>query len=64
VQATGMGDLLPSQEKEYKNKIKELIEEKKMIYAAALRRVTAIINLSRDLSEAQKADLIEMIWEE
>ena len=41
-----MSDLLPSQEKEYKNKIKELIEEKKMIYASALRRVTAIINLS------------------
>jgi uncharacterized protein YydD (DUF2326 family) len=58
-----MTNLLPSTERAYKDKIKELTEEKKMIYAAALRRVTAIINLS-SLSEAQKTELLSVIWEE
>ena len=56
--------MIPSTERDYKDKIRELTEEKKMIYASALRRVTAIINLSRDLGEQQKADLIEAIWNE
>ena len=59
-----MSELLPSQHKEYKDKIRSLEEDKRSIYAAALRRVTAIINLSHDLSEKQKTDLIEAIWEE
>ena len=59
-----MTELLPSAERQYKDKIRELMEEKKMIYASALRRVTSIINLSRELTEQQKTDLIEAIWNE
>jgi hypothetical protein len=58
-----MTELLPSAQRSYKDKIKELTEEKKMIYAAALRRVTRIINTSC-LSEDEKTKLLEMIWEE
>jgi hypothetical protein len=58
-----MSELLPSTERAYKDKIRELTEEKKMIYAAALRRVTAIINLNPDLSEEMKTDLLSQIWE-
>ena len=56
--------LLPSTERMYKDKIRSLEEDKRSIYSAALRRVTAIINLSHDLSEKQKTDLIEAIWED
>jgi len=59
-----MSELLPSQVRMYKDKIRSLEEDKRSIYAAALRRVTAIINLSHELSEKQKTGLIEMIWEE
>jgi hypothetical protein len=59
-----MSELLPSQERMYKDKIRSLEEDRRSIYAAALRRVTAIINLSHDLSEQQKKDLLGMIWEE
>jgi len=58
-----MTELLPSTERAYKDKIRELTEEKKMIYACCLRRVTRIINTS-SLSETEKKDLLEMIWEE
>lgn len=58
-----MTDLLPSTERAYKDKIKDLTEEKKMIYACCLRRVTRIINTS-SLSESDKKDLLEAIWEE
>ena len=58
-----MTELLPSTERAYKDKIRELTEEKKMIYACCLRRVTRIINTSC-LSEVEKKDLLEIIWEE
>jgi hypothetical protein len=58
-----MSDLLPSQHKEYKDKIKELEADKRQIYACCLRRVTRIINTS-SLSVSEKKDLLEMIWEE
>lgn len=58
-----MNELLPSKEIAYQNKIRELMEDKRQIYAAALRRVTSIINLS-DLSEEQKKELLSQIWED
>jgi hypothetical protein len=57
-----MTDLLPSQEKAYQDKIKELEADKKSIYASALRHCTRIINLS-DLSDDQKQSILEEIWE-
>jgi hypothetical protein len=58
-----MTELLPSTERAYKDKIKELESDKRQIYACCLRRVTRIINTSC-LSEAEKKDLLEMIWED
>jgi hypothetical protein len=58
-----MTDLLPSQERMYKDRIKQLEVDKRQIYACCLRRVTRIINTS-SLSESEKKDLLEMIWEE
>ena len=58
-----MSALLPSQVRMYKDKIRCLEEDKRSIYAAALRRVTAIINLSPILSEEMKTDLLSQIWE-
>ena len=58
-----MTAMLPSQERAYKDKIKELESDKRQIYACCLRRVTRIINTS-PLSESEKKDLLEMIWEE
>jgi hypothetical protein len=58
-----MSALLPSQHKEYKDRIKQLEDDKRQIYACCLRRVTRIINTS-SISEAEKKDLLEMIWEE
>ena len=58
-----MSALLPSQERQYKDKIKELESDKRQIYACCLRRVTRIINTS-SLSETEKKDLLEAIWEE
>ena len=57
-----MSELLPSQETAYKSRIKELEEEKKSIYASALRHCTRIINLS-DLSEEQKKAILTEIWD-
>jgi hypothetical protein len=58
-----MSELLPSQVRIYKDRIKQLEDDKRQIYACCLRRVTRIINTS-SISEAEKKDLLEMIWEE
>ena len=58
-----MSELLPSQERMYRDKIRSLEEDRRSIYAAALRRVTAIINLNPNLSEEVKEDLLSQIWE-
>lgn len=60
---SGCTPLLPSQERLYKQRIKELEDEKKAIYASALRHCTRVINLS-DISEEDKQYLLNEIWED
>jgi hypothetical protein len=54
--------MLPSTEKEYKDKIKSLQNELDSVYASALRFATGVINRS-SLSTEDKTDLINQLWE-
>lgn len=57
-----MTNLLPSTEKEYKDKIRQLQIEKEAIGGIILHEVTGIINRSKDLSEEQKTKLLTALW--
>lgn len=57
-----MTGVLPSVEREYKDKIRQLQQEKEAIGGIILYEVTGIINRSKDLSEEQKTKLIADLW--
>ena len=57
-----MTNLLPSVEMEYKDKIRQLQQEKEAIGGIILHEVTGIINRSKDLSEEQKTKLLTALW--
>lgn len=54
--------LLPSERKQYEYKIKELKNERDQIYACALRKVNSTITTCKILTEAQKIELLALIW--
>lgn len=55
-------NLMPSEAREYQEKIKSLIQERDAAYAAALRFVTGVINTHPDLDEDLKSSLINKVW--
>ena len=57
-----MTGILPSVEREYKDKIRQLQQEKEAIGGIILHEVTGIINRSKDLSEEQKTKLLTSLW--
>ena len=57
-----MTNILPSVEREYKDKIRQLQQEKEAIGGIILYEVTGIINRSKDLSEEQKTKLLTALW--
>lgn len=54
--------LLPSQHKEYKEKIRDLKNQLTTVHASALRKVTAIINNSNLISVEIKEALLKEVW--
>lgn len=57
-----MTGILPSVEREYKDRIRQLQQEKEAIGGIILYEVTGIINRSKDLSEEQKTKLLTALW--
>lgn len=54
--------MLPSERTGFINKIKQLQEEKKEIYAAACRQVAYRIRYSKEIPEEMKDMLIALVW--
>jgi mRNA-degrading endonuclease YafQ of YafQ-DinJ toxin-antitoxin module len=54
--------LLESERKDFKNKIRELQEEKELITTSVLQQVTRIINVSEDLTQEQRDSILNQIW--
>jgi hypothetical protein len=54
--------LLESERKDFKNKIRELQEEKELITTSVLQQVTRIINVSEDLTQEQRESILNQIW--
>lgn len=57
-----MTDLLPSAEREYKDKIRQLQIEKEQIGSVILMEVNRLINTADYLSEEQKTKLLTALW--
>lgn len=60
-----MNDLpiLNSERKSYEEKIVQLNQEKELIYASTLRKITRIINTADFMTDEVKNDLLKLIWE-
>jgi hypothetical protein len=54
--------MMPSTEREYKARIRQLQEEKDVIGAIILQEVTRIINVSEDLTQEQRESILNQIW--
>jgi mRNA-degrading endonuclease YafQ of YafQ-DinJ toxin-antitoxin module len=54
--------LLESERKDFKNKIRQLQEEKELITTSVLQQVTRIINVSEDLTQEQRDSILNQIW--
>ena len=57
-----MTNLLPSAEREYKDKIRQLQIEKEQIGSVILMEVSRLINTADYLSEEQKTKLLTALW--
>lgn len=57
-----MTNLLPSVEREYKDKIRQLQIEKEQVGSVILMEVTRLINTAEYLSEEQKTKLLIALW--
>ena len=56
--------LLPSERKDLENKVKEANQRAETIYAATLRKVTAIINNHESLTAEQRDSILYRVWNE
>ena len=57
-----MTNILPSVEREYKDKIRQLQIEKEQVGSVILMEVNRLINTSEYLSEEQKTKLLIALW--
>lgn len=55
--------VLNSERKEFTNKIIQLEQEKDLIYASVLRKITGIVNRADFMSDEVKNELLKLIWE-
>lgn len=55
-------EMLPSERKQYHDKIKQLIEERNTAYGCALRKTTSLINQAEWINTEMKIKLLDLIW--
>lgn len=55
--------VLNSERKQLTSKIIQLEQEKDLIYASVLRKITGIVNRADFMSDEVKNELLKLIWE-